>query len=552
MALTKVTYSMIDGASANVTDFGATGDGITDDTVAIQAAIDSGVASVYFPEGTYLVTGLDVTSPIKLYGNGELYKNAVSSDAILYITSDDVEIDGLTFTGAGAGSIIATTNINDNAIYLEGGDTTTQLNNFKVTNCKIDGFAGFGVWIRYCENVWVENNKIQYCGYAGILLTSVVNGFVNSNSVYYIDSNSSTTGDYYGISLSRDPTKPEANAARTVDVIVSGNVIANVNKWTGIDGHASYKCQIVNNAVYSCYNGIVLQYDSSTATYKLPCDDIVVSGNIVSGRTTTAENQIGISSLGLSSMPNRQIVITENVTFNCGNGLGSNIGAFHVEHSNNVLVANNVAEKSRQEAITVTGTCDSVVVKNNIFNGVKNGLSDRYYAYFDAPTITNSRVSDNVFVNNTGDTAYNPQAGILYTGVSTGIVFSRNKIKNLVTPVYIGNVTSGLNLEYAELLWELEPVSVFNNTWTLTAGNTTETFDVDLPRNVYGTVVSGTIAPCLNRTFLVAGSYKVQLIPTSLVDANTYRITAYTTDGATFGSAFLVPFSLTVFGLCFD
>ena len=38
MALTKATYSMIDGASINVRDYGAVGDGTTDDTAALTAA----------------------------------------------------------------------------------------------------------------------------------------------------------------------------------------------------------------------------------------------------------------------------------------------------------------------------------------------------------------------------------------------------------------------------------------------------------------------------------------------------------------------------------
>lgn len=75
MALTKSTHRMTSGATINVLDFGAKGDGVTDDTAAIQAAIDyidnvagsnprspRTVMTLYIPNGQYLVT-----APLLLY-----------------------------------------------------------------------------------------------------------------------------------------------------------------------------------------------------------------------------------------------------------------------------------------------------------------------------------------------------------------------------------------------------------------------------------------------------------------------------------------------------
>jgi hypothetical protein len=56
MSLTKATYSMISGAVANVFDYGATGDGTTDDTAAIQAAFNSGASCIFIPEGVYIIS----------------------------------------------------------------------------------------------------------------------------------------------------------------------------------------------------------------------------------------------------------------------------------------------------------------------------------------------------------------------------------------------------------------------------------------------------------------------------------------------------------------
>jgi len=57
--------------SVSVKDFGAVGDGVADDTAAIQAALNSGAKTVYVLAGTYLVSGqLTIPSDVSVIGEG--------------------------------------------------------------------------------------------------------------------------------------------------------------------------------------------------------------------------------------------------------------------------------------------------------------------------------------------------------------------------------------------------------------------------------------------------------------------------------------------------
>jgi polygalacturonase len=68
-----------DAGVINVKDFGAKGDGITDDTAAIQAALNAypnGMRIIYLPNGTYLVSNT-LTWPAGTPGTGNEYKNTI-------------------------------------------------------------------------------------------------------------------------------------------------------------------------------------------------------------------------------------------------------------------------------------------------------------------------------------------------------------------------------------------------------------------------------------------------------------------------------------------
>lgn len=56
MSLTKVSYSMIAGATANIVDFGADPTGSAPSNQAIQDAVDSGAKSIFIPPGTFKIT----------------------------------------------------------------------------------------------------------------------------------------------------------------------------------------------------------------------------------------------------------------------------------------------------------------------------------------------------------------------------------------------------------------------------------------------------------------------------------------------------------------
>ena len=66
------------GETVSVKDFGAVGDGVTDDTAAIQAAINAG-GNLYWPSGNYVTTSnLSSLHSIKHYGEGVIIRGSDS------------------------------------------------------------------------------------------------------------------------------------------------------------------------------------------------------------------------------------------------------------------------------------------------------------------------------------------------------------------------------------------------------------------------------------------------------------------------------------------
>lgn len=160
MALTKVTYAMIEGAAANALDFGADPTGTNSSTAAIQLAVNSGASSVYFPKGTYLIdvtAGIGVTIPTSMVLFGEGMEETVIKSVPtqlsdgedysnnLFTTAsglDEVVFRDMTFDGSGTGSggtpegheypLITTFNVN--RLTFENIRVTQYSNDWDGTN----------------------------------------------------------------------------------------------------------------------------------------------------------------------------------------------------------------------------------------------------------------------------------------------------------------------------------------------------------------------------------------------------------------------------------
>ncbi len=142
MALTKAHNRMIEDAAVNVKDFGAVGDGVTDDTAAIQAAIDSAPdgKTVFFPSGTYRATSqisID-TKGIRLVGDG-LKRTSIVFDDGAYsafktsvVTPQDGAFFAIEYLGVGG-----TTNVSPTITLLEITNNSPYLT---LTDCSF-GYA---------------------------------------------------------------------------------------------------------------------------------------------------------------------------------------------------------------------------------------------------------------------------------------------------------------------------------------------------------------------------------------------------------------------------
>lgn len=358
MALTKVSYSMINGASVNVLDFGATGNGSTDDTAAIQAAVvyaETIGAAVFFPAGDYdikmifIATGgikligqgctitqnHDATNSITVGGAGQ-YK--VSAAFFIKKGAADIDISGFHFTTDDA-SFPALAATFGSYFPSIGGQRADRIN---IYNNRFSGgqdralFFQGGSNLRFVENDLENNGITLHVGF--------------TDNIYFYDASSNTTDKYspnqsYLVGNVFDGYT-SADPATCLHMTGTINFTVNDNKFVGNLNNAlsdviSLYCN--DNGPYSS-TGVALAEITGSC-----CNNIIGTGTsqvFKNGISVSGYTDVGNATWNTSYIMN--IEVTGNTIRGSGVGIYVERAAETKIHHNSVKTIGSVLSLNRE------------------------------------------------------------------------------------------------------------------------------------------------------------------------------------------------------------
>jgi len=189
MSLTKVSYSMIAGAPANILDYGADSTGATDSSAAITAALAAS-NTVFIPKGTFLITS-NITIPganITLFGEGDTSVISYSGNNRRIICNQD-NFTMSSFMVDGNKPDVGWETSNNYDFGLRVGDqAAARVNGIKVLDMTFKDIGLDGLYIDNCANVLVNDGcKFINCRRWGIVLDGGIYGtsFVTINAKFF-------------------------------------------------------------------------------------------------------------------------------------------------------------------------------------------------------------------------------------------------------------------------------------------------------------------------------------------------------------------------------
>ena len=392
MFLTKVSYSMINGAPLNVLDYGADPTNTNDSTAAINAALTAAAAmspigTVFIPQGFYKTTNtLNVPLGVTLTGESSAWVNSTASrtsGTVIYPNHNNKTIslvsDGTNGNSAGGGILNLWIQCN-HASYA----TTT------------------GVYVSGAQQVILENIVVSQAGTAAFIL-----GDYNSGSPVfcsYITADNLYANACYGIAFDicgnwhrfsrciADANSGTGFRLRGVgysnfqDFHTEGTTVGGVSIGNGSGNNTFIKGYINTTGTYG------VQFLNDSGTYLNSFRDIYLVGNntgngfdILGGSDTVNyinNCKINTFAIGVSDL-GQTTTLESNLFYSCGLGISSNAtdskyvynriqattGSYSISHVGGTtgLWQGNTLDKTINAANTgVPGNFSGIKVKDNL------------------------------------------------------------------------------------------------------------------------------------------------------------------------------------------
>jgi len=400
----------------NVRDYGATGNGTTDDTAAIQSTLDAAYAApgsvVRIPAGTYKITAtLRVRKDTTIDATGARINGYWSDTGGTNLVCNGYPGDS--YPGyTGNGNITITGGIWDsrgpsNGVNLSNGMAMGHAERLTFRNLTIKNLSqGHGFDLSGCRNVIIEGVRFEGATHSG---SEAVQIDIMAPGAF--------------------PTFGPYDLTQTKDVIVQGCYFGPsdvAGPWArGVGSHSAridrpYTNINVTGNNFACNDAAVRAYNwgdsvissnnvDGAGIYILPistgavedtklADGTQTGASIAMKNIVVSNNRIGNASLYgmyLSGTPTGQIlncVVTGNIVngsvnyaYRCtetydtifSNNSAVNSGASSVSFSGNArcLVANNVSKNSAGDAFTIYNCLDFNVIGNTIVDAAGHGIS---------------------------------------------------------------------------------------------------------------------------------------------------------------------------------